>query len=262
MPNSKYRSIFISDIHLGSRACQAELLTEFLKHNTCQNLYLVGDIFDLWKLKSSKFWPQTHSNVVRRLLTAAKRGTRVRYVLGNHDESLRAWLPDMHTFGNIELGNAFEHYTVHGQRFLVTHGDLFDGVIRYHKWLSILGDKAHSFVLWVNTYLNYARKFFGKDYWSLSSFLKTNTKQAVAFITKYEQHLIQYARDEAFHGVICGHIHSAALKTFDDGFAYMNCGDFCETVSALVENFDGSIELLVYDTQTKSMMMKNKWSIQ
>ncbi len=260
MPNSKYRSIFISDVHLGSRACQAELLANFLKQNTSQQLYLVGDIFDLWKLKSSRFWPQSHSNVVRRFLTAAKRGTRVRYVLGNHDEHLRTWVNDIDTFGNVEIGNSFDHYTVNGQRLLVTHGDLFDGVIRYHKWLSILGDKAHSFVLWLNTMVNHIRGWFGKDYWSFSSFLKTNTKQAVAFITKYEQHLISYARDEGYHGVICGHIHSACVQPHEDGFVYFNTGDWCETLSAVVENFDGTWELLVWNSSTRAMEPAGTWT--
>jgi UDP-2,3-diacylglucosamine pyrophosphatase LpxH len=260
MPNSKYRSIFISDVHLGSRACQADLLAQFLKQNSCQNLYLVGDIFDLWKLKSSRYWPQSHSNVVRRVLTAAKRGTRVYYVLGNHDEHLRTWISDISTFGNIEMANSFDHYTANGQRFLVTHGDLFDGIIRYHKWLSILGDKAHSFLLWANTGVNWIRKKFGKDYWSFSSFLKTNTKQAVAFITKFQSHITQHARDEAYHGVICGHIHTPAIDVSADGFVYFNTGDWCETLSALVENFDGTLELLVWDTAGNSMRSSAAWT--
>lgn len=255
----KYRSIFISDLHLGSRACQADLLAQFLKTNTCENLYLVGDIFDLWKLKSSRYWPQSHSNVVRRLLTAAKRGSKVYYVLGNHDEYLRTWIADINTFGNITIANSFDHYTVSGQRFLVTHGDLFDGVIRYHKWLSILGDRAHSFVLWLNTGLNVIRSKFGRDYWSFSNFLKTNTKQAVAFITRYQHHLTQYARDEAYHGVVCGHIHSACVEVSEDGFVYFNTGDWCETVSALVEDFDGQWHLLVWDTDSNKMTARQTW---
>lgn len=259
MFDPKYRSIFISDIHLGSRACQADLLAQFLKTNTCENLYLVGDIFDLWKLKSSRYWPQSHSNVVRRFLTAAKRGSQIYYVLGNHDEYLRTWISDINAFGNISIANSFDHYTVSGQRLLVTHGDLFDGLIRYHKWLSVLGDHAHSFVLWLNTGLNFCRRQIGKDYWSFSNFLKTNTKQAVAFITRYQYHLSQYARDEAYHGVICGHIHSASIQVSEDGFVYCNTGDWCETVSAIAEDFEGKFYLLVWDTNSNQMQIKQTW---
>ena len=260
MPHSKYRSIFISDVHLGSRACQADQLAIFLKNNTSETLYLVGDILDLWKLKSSRYWPQSHSNVIRRILTAAKRGTQIKYVLGNHDEYLRSWIGDINIFGNVELSNSFDHWTQDGQRILVTHGDLFDGVIRYHKWLSILGDKAHSVLLYANTLLNHVRNWLGKDYWSFSSYLKIHTKQAVAFITKYEHHLISYAKSQGYHGVICGHIHSAAIQPDPDDFVYFNCGDWCETLSAIVENFDGSWELLVWDTTTNQLKTKTSWS--
>jgi UDP-2,3-diacylglucosamine pyrophosphatase LpxH len=261
MLNNKYRSIFISDIHLGSRACQADLLTQFLKVNTCQNLYLVGDIFDLWKLKDSRYWPQSHSNVIRRFLTSSKRGTKIYYILGNHDEYFRTWISDMNIFGNIIVANSFDHYTVNNQRFLVTHGDMFDGIVRHHKWLSHLGDKAHTFVLWLNTGLNNLRRILGKDYWSFSSFLKTNTKQAMAFITNYEYNLIKYARDEAYHGVICGHIHTPTIKIDEDGFVYFNTGDWCETISALVENHDGTWELLVWDTNINDMKVTSTWGI-
>jgi hypothetical protein len=261
MLNNKYRSIFISDIHLGSRACQADLLTQFLKVNTCQNLYLVGDIFDLWKLKDSRYWPQSHSNVIRRFLTSSKRGTKIYYILGNHDEYFRTWISDMNIFGNIIVANSFDHYTVNNQRFLVTHGDMFDGIVRHHKWLSHLGDKAHTFVLWLNTGLNNLRRILGKDYWSFSSFLKTNTKQAMAFIINYEYNLIKYARDEAYHGVICGHIHTPTIKIDEDGFVYFNTGDWCETISALVENHDGTWELLVWDTNINDMKVISTWGI-
>ena len=260
MPNSRYRSVFISDIHLGSRACQADAVCEFLKSHTCQNLYLVGDIVDFWKLNRTVYWPQSHSNVIRRVLTAAKRGTRVRYAIGNHDENLRDWFPDLTEIGNIEFSNTFDHLTKDGRRLLVTHGDLFDGVIRYHKWLSHLGDRAYGFLLWVNTWLNRIRHRLGQDYWSFSSYIKTNTKQAVAFVTDFEKFLCDHAREQDYHGVICGHIHTPAMRKIEDNFVYINTGDFCETVSAVVENFDGTFELLVWDTSANQMKIQNTWN--
>ena len=260
MPNSKYRSIFISDVHLGSKACEANKLCDFLKNNTCQTLYLVGDIVDFWKLNREVYWPQEHSNVIRRLLTASKRGTRVKYVIGNHDEPLRQWFGDFaNVFGNIEVANHFDHWTVSGHRVLVTHGDLFDGVVQYHKWLSLLGDRAYSGLLWLNRIINQARAALGRDYWSFSSYIKVNTKQAVAFITKFEDYLQEYARSQNYQAVICGHIHSPCIKTFAD-MVYINTGDWCETVSAVAETFDGKLQLLVWDATQAQLVIQNEWN--
>lgn len=250
--------MFISDVHLGSRISQTEVLCDFLKNNTCDTLYLVGDIVDFWKLERSIFWPQSHSNVIRRILTASKRDTNVKYVIGNHDETLRNWFHDAtFSFGNIEIANQFEHQTVSSRKILVTHGDLFDNVIRYHKWLSILGDKAYSGIIFINFAIDKIRKFLGRNDWSFSTYIKINTKQAVAFITKFEDALIAHAKSEKYDGVICGHIHTPAMKQLDK-FIYMNTGDWCETVSAIVENHDGTFEVLLFDPV--SNQMKTKWS--
>jgi UDP-2,3-diacylglucosamine pyrophosphatase LpxH len=254
----KYRSVFISDVHLGSRAAQADLLCEFLKNNTCQTLYLVGDIIDFWKLRQSVYWQQSHSNVIRRILTASKRGTSVKYIIGNHDETLRSWFSDI-VLGNIEIANQFDHQLSNGKNLLVTHGDLFDGVVRNHKWLSILGDRAYTLLLWTNTWLNKFRSLFGQDYYSFSGFLKTNTKQAVAFITSFEKFLSDHAKEQGYAGVICGHIHTPTIKA-EETFVYMNTGDFCETVSAIVEKFDNTFDLLIWDDIQKQMTVKSSWT--
>lgn len=257
-----YRSIFISDVHLGSRACEADLLCAFLKNHSCHTLYLVGDILDFWKLKRKLFWPQAHSNVIRRLLTASKRNTQVKYVIGNHDELLREWIKDLDlSMGNIEIANHFDHLTVSNQTLLVTHGDLFDNVIRYHKWLSYLGDRAYSALIFLNQAVNKVRSLMGRDHWSFSNYIKINTKQAVSFITKFEECLCNHAISQDYDGVICGHIHTPCIKQ-DGEFLYINTGDWCETVSAVVEHHNGDFELLVWDVSLKQMQSKAIWKCQ
>lgn len=252
----KYRSVFISDVHLGSRACQADAVCEFLKNHSCETLYLVGDIIDFWKLKRGDvYWPQSHSNVIRRILTASKRGTQVKYVIGNHDDVLRDWFTDLISmFGNIQVADSFDHTCVNGEIWLVTHGDLFDGVVRYHRWLSVLGDRAYGLLLWLNQSVNRVRTLLGKDYWSFSNFIKVNTKQAVAFVTRFEECLKTYAHAQSYKGVICGHIHSPEMSQVDH-FTYVNTGDWCETMSAVLETWDGVMELWVWDAQTRSLKL-------
>jgi UDP-2,3-diacylglucosamine pyrophosphatase LpxH len=262
MQNSRYRSVFVSDIHLGSRSCQADYLCDWLKNNTSDNLYLVGDIIDFWKLNRSVYWPQSHSNVIRRILTAAKRGTKVKYVLGNHDEVLRSWVGELTAnFGNIEMANQFDHVLTNDDRFLVTHGDLFDSVIRYHKWLSMIGDQAYAFLLLLNQGINRIRAWMGLDYWSFSRYIKTNTKQAVAFVTKFEECLQNHAVKNGYQGVICGHIHTPALKVVTN-LVYVNTGDWCETISAVVEHHSGEIELLVWNRASGKLGTQNTWTPQ
>lgn len=246
----QYRSVFISDVHLGSRACQADHVCEFLKTHTCETLYLVGDIIDFWKLKrGDTYWPQSHSNVIRRILTASKRGTQVKYVTGNHDDVLREWFPDLlSVMGNIQVADHFDHVCVNGDKWFVTHGDLFDGVIRYHRWLSVLGDQAYGVLLWLNHVVNQARKLMGKDYWSFSNYIKVNTKQAVAFVTRFEEQVQLYSQSHGYKGVICGHIHTPQI-THSNSFTYVNTGDWCETRSAVVELWDGTMQLWCWDTQ-------------
>jgi len=259
MTKNKYKTVFISDVHLGSRACQAEVLCEFLKHSPCETLYLVGDIIDFWKLNRGVYWPQSHSNVIRRILTASKRGTSVKYVIGNHDEQLRQWFGDLTMVGNIEIANHFDHVLSNGSKMLITHGDLFDDIMLYHKWLGILGDQAYTFLIWFNVWFNRLRKLCGKDYYSISNLLKTNTKQAVAFITKFEDFLCEHAKEKDYSAVLCGHIHSPDLRE-DERFVYMNTGDFCETISAIVENFDGSFDLLVWNSSINAIEKTKSWS--
>lgn len=239
-----YRSIFLSDVHLGTKDCKAEQLNNFLKNNTCDTLYLVGDIIDGWKVKQNKLrWKQSHTNVVRRVLGHAKRGTRVIYVAGNHDEFLRPMIPLGINFGMIEICNQTEHIGIDGKHYLVVHGDLFDGITRLAPWLSMLGDKAYDCILRANTRLNWVIHRLGFGYFSLSLFLKRRVKKAVDFIFKFEQNLAGYCKKRGFEGVICGHIHHAEIKEIE-GVVYMNDGDWVESMTALVEHWNGSWEIV------------------
>jgi UDP-2,3-diacylglucosamine pyrophosphatase LpxH len=241
-----YKSIFISDVHLGTKDCKAELLNNFLKHNTCETLYLIGDIIDAWKIQQNKWrWKQSHTNVVRRVLGYAKRGTRVVYIAGNHDEFLRPMIPYGFSFGKVEIHNQTEHIGVDGKRYLVVHGDLFDGITRLAPWLSFLGDRAYDFVLSLNSKFNWVRHKFGFGYWSLSQFLKHRVKKAVDFMFQFERNLAGYCRKRGFDGVICGHIHHAEIKEID-GVVYMNDGDWVESCTALVEHHDGRWEIITW----------------
>jgi len=241
-----YKAIFISDIHLGSKGCKAELLSNFLKFNTAEKLYLIGDIVDGWKIQQNKWaWKQAHSNVVRRILGHAKQGTEVFYIAGNHDEFLRPMIPYGISFGKISIFNQTSHTGVDGKRYLVVHGDLFDGIARLAPWISFLGDKAYDLLLVFNTTFNRWRHRFGFGYWSLSQFLKQRVKRAMDFVFHFERNLVNYGRKRGFDGVICGHIHRAEIKEID-GFIYMNDGDWVESCSALVEHFDGSWEIVFW----------------
>jgi len=245
-----YRSIFISDVHLGTKDCKAESLNNFLKNNTCNTLYLVGDIIDGWKIKQNKWrWKQSHTNVIRRILGHAKRNTRVVYVLGNHDEFFRPFLQYNLNFGMIEMVNQCEHIGADGKHYLVVHGDLFDGITRLAPWLSILGDKAYDFILSTNSKLNWFLHRIGFGYFSLSRFLKHRVKKAIDFIFQFEQNLASYCKKRGFDGVICGHIHHAEIKQIDD-VMYMNDGDWVESCSALVEHHNGQWEIITW-TQEK-----------
>ncbi len=239
-----YQTIFISDIHLGSKGCKAEQLNSFLKANTAKKLYLIGDIVDGWKIQQNKWaWRQAHSNVVRRILGHAKRGTQVYYVAGNHDEFLRPMIPYGISFGRIQIANQFTHNGIDGKKYLVVHGDLFDGITRLAPWISFLGDKAYDILLGLNTTVNRWRHKLGFGYWSLSQFLKQRVKRAVDFIFHFERNLIDYGRKRGFDGVICGHIHKAEITT-TDGFIYMNDGDWVESCTALIEHTDGRWEII------------------
>ena len=245
-----YKSIFISDVHLGTKDSQAGKLNNFLKHNSCETLYLVGDIIDAWKIKQNKWrWKQSHTNVVRRILGHAKRGTKVIYVAGNHDEFLRTFIHYHIEFGLIEVVNQTEHIGVDGKHYLVVHGDLFDGITRLAPWLSLLGDKAYDFILSLNSKYNWIRHNLGFGYWSLSLFLKQRVKKAIDFIFHFEKNLADYCKKRGFDGVICGHIHHAEIKEID-GVIYMNDGDWVESCTALVEHHDGTWEIVTWTKES------------
>ena len=255
-----YRSIFISDVHLGTKDCQAGKLNNFLKHNTCDTLYLVGDIIDAWKIQQNKWrWKQSHTNVVRRVLGHAKRGTRVIYIAGNHDEFLRPMLPYGFSFGLVEIHNQIAHIGADGKRYLVTHGDLFDGITRLAPWIAFLGDKAYDFVLSLNNKFNWIRRRMGFGYFSLSRFLKHKVKRAVDFIFKFEENLANYCKKRGFDGVICGHIHHAEIKEIN-GVAYMNDGDWVESCTALVEHHDGRWEIITWIKESDDVDIDNTGS--
>lgn len=243
-----FKSVFISDIHLGSTGAQADSVNSFLKSLSCDNLFLVGDIIDGWKLRKKIYWPHSHSLVVRQIINKQKHGSKVYYLTGNHDEFLREWLDIAIDIESITVTNSHDYYAINGKKYLVIHGDLFDGVHKVAKWLSYLGDSAYSILLFLNKYFNKIRQYFGIGYWSLSAYLKANVKGAVNFIFDFEKTLSDYCNAKGYDGVICGHIHTAAIKKIDN-IEYMNSGDWVESCTALVENEDGSWEIIQWTSK-------------
>lgn len=244
----EYKAIFISDVHLGSRGCKAELLTNFLKCNSAETIYLLGDIIDAWKAQQNKwYWRQSHTEVVRQVLKHAKRGTEVVWIAGNHDEFLRGLIPYDLSFGRIKIVNQWVHLGIDGRRYLLIHGDLFDGITRIAPWLAWLGDKAYDALLELNTKYNWWRHKLGFGYWSFSKFLKQRVKRAVDFMFKFEQTLIHYCSKRQFDGVICGHIHKPEIKRIGE-IIYMNDGDWVESCTALVEDYKGTFAIVEWHT--------------
>jgi UDP-2,3-diacylglucosamine pyrophosphatase LpxH len=237
----KYRTIWISDIHLGTSGCQAEYLLDFLKHNEAETFYLVGDIIDGWRLKKSWYWPQSHNDVVQKILRKVRKGSEVFYIPGNHDEVARQFIGM--TFGDIQIRNEMIHITANGKRLWITHGDLFDSVMQYAKWLAYLGDSAYTVILVVNRWFNDIRIKLGFQYWSLSQFLKHKVKNAVSFIADFEAIMAREARKRKCDGVVCGHIHKAEIRDIE-GLLYCNDGDWVESLTALVETFDGELKIV------------------
>jgi UDP-2,3-diacylglucosamine pyrophosphatase LpxH len=237
----RYRTLFLSDVHLGTRGCQADKLLDFLRVHDADTIYLVGDIVDGWALKSSWYWPQAHSDVVQKLLRKARKGARIFYVPGNHDEFLREYYGTH--FGGVEVVEQHVHIAADGRRYLVIHGDLFDIVIRHARWLALLGDKAYDVAIAMNTLYNRVRRRLGLPYWSLSQWLKLKVKNAVSFIGEFERTLAVEASRHALDGVICGHIHHASQWT-RDAFTYINCGDWVESCTAVAERDDGQFEII------------------
>ena len=248
----RYRAIFVSDIHLGTAGCQALALLGFLKAHPSDTLYLVGDIVDGWQLRRRWFWPQSHNDVVQKLLRRARKGCKVIFIPGNHDEFARGFLG--HEFGGIEVREDAVHTTADGRRLWVTHGDYFDGVIQCAKWLAFLGDNMYEFTLRLNRHLNRLRARMGMPYWSLSAYLKQKVKTALNYVTNFEVAVAHAARSLGHDGVVCGHIHRAEMRDID-GILYCNDGDWVESRSALVEHMDGRLELVYWNAeQTRTVL--------
>jgi UDP-2,3-diacylglucosamine pyrophosphatase LpxH len=237
----RYRTLFISDVHLGARACQAQALLDFLRDHEADTVYLIGDIIDGWALRKSWYWPQAHNDVVQKILRKARKGARIIYLPGNHDEFLRDYYGTH--FGGIEVAAEAMHETADGRRFLVIHGDQFDFVIRHARWLAYLGDWAYDVALFTNRWVGAARRKLGLSYWSLSAWAKLKVKNAVNVISKFEDQLILEAGRRGANGVICGHIHHATQRELD-GVTYVNTGDWVESCSAVVEHHDGRLEIV------------------
>mgnify|MGYP001827128841 CR=1 FL=1 len=237
----RYRTVFISDVHLGFKGCQADLLLDFLRSVECRKLYLVGDIIDCWSLRNGLYWPQAHNNVIRTILGKAKHDTDVIYVPGNHDELFRDHIGLV--FGNVTIRRRDLHTTADGRRMLVLHGDEFDGVVKISPLLARAGARAYGFLLSANHLVNALRRSLGFGYWSLAAFLKHRVKNAVQYIGSFEHAVAHAARKEGVDGLVCGHIHRPEIRDVD-GVLYCNDGDWVESCSALVEHFDGRLELL------------------
>lgn len=242
-----YKTIWISDIHLGTKGSNVELLNNFLNHHKCDNLFLVGDIFDFWQLRRKSYFPQSHIKIVHKFLNKLKKNTKVFYIVGNHDETLRKYSEYFDTpfIENFFLGNEYIYNSISGEILWITHGDLYDSVTVLHSWIAHLGDVGYNFLLLINKYYNFFRKVMGFPYWSLSSYIKKKIKMAVSFINNFEDILVFQCKKRECSGVICGHIHVPEIKNLAD-ITYYNCGDWVENCSALVEHFDGKIELIFW----------------
>ena len=249
------RTVWISDVHLGTPGCNAELLLDFLKSTECETLYLVGDIIDGWQLRKGWYWPTRHNDVVRCILKKAKHGTRVVYVPGNHDEALRDFTGL--NFGGVEVVDDIIHRTADGRDLLVIHGDQFDGVVLYARWLAFLGDHTYTLLLKLNRVVNAVRKRLGLPYWSLSSHLKKKVKNAVQYVCSFEAAVAHAASERGADGVVCGHIHTAEIRQIGD-VTYYNDGDWVESCTALVEHFDGRIEILDWAKRIRDQRLASR----
>ncbi len=247
----RYRAVFISDVHLGTRSAKTGALLDFLKRVECDDLYLVGDIVDLWKVRRGPCWSQAHNDCIQKILRKARKGTRIVYIPGNHDEGLRDYCGQH--FGAVEVARDCIHVRADGRRYLVMHGDEFDIVVRYARWLAFLGDRSYEFALWLNGPLNFLRRHAGMGYWSLSAFLKQRVKGAVNFIGEFEKALADVAHQHGADGIICGHIHSAADRMID-GVHYLNCGDWVESCTAIVETHTGEMRVLKWAATGEPMI--------
>lgn len=240
-PRENYRAVWISDVHLGYKGCKADYLLHFLQSVECDHLYLVGDIVDVWSMQRTMYWPQAHNEIVKTILDKARAGTRVIYIPGNHDDMLREYQGLV--FGNIVVRNEYVHTTRTGERFLMLHGDEFDGVIKCGRLATFFGNHGYDFLLLINQWFNRARRHLGLPYWSLSSFLKGKIKNAMKYVRNFEMAAVYAAHKRNAQGVICGHIHHAEMRKIN-GVVYCNTGDWVENCTALVEKQSGEMELL------------------
>ena len=254
-PKRKYRTVWISDVHLGTRGCNAAMLVDFLRSFEAETLFLVGDIVDGWRLRKGWYWPDAHNEVVRRILKAAHRGTRVVFVTGNHDEMLRDYAGM--NFGGVELVLEAVHTTADGRRLLVTHGDAYDSVVLYARWLAFLGDQAYTLLLGANVLLNAVRRRLHLPYWSLSAHLKRRVKNAVSYVCRFEDALAQAAVKRGYEGVVCGHIHSAEIREIG-GITYFNDGDWVESCTALVEDKLGAMSIIDWGAEARAQTATQK----
>lgn len=242
VPPRRVRSIFISDVHLGTRACQAERLLDFLRSHDAEHLYLIGDIIDFWAMNRGIHWTRTQNTVVQKILRRARHGEQVMLIPGNHDEALREYGGVL--FGDILVAHEHVHVMADGRRFLLLHGDEFDQVTRYHRWIAVLGDWGYNLLVRINGWLSWLRRSLRiPGYWSLAAYAKRKVKQAVSFIGDFEESVMWRVKERGFDGVICGHIHWATIQDMD-GLTYINCGDWVDSCTAIVEHHDGRLELL------------------
>ncbi len=254
MKNFNYRTIWISDLHIGSTQCQADTLLDFLKHNDSEKLYLVGDIIDFWALSKKTYWPQDHNTIIQKFLRKARHGTQIIYVPGNHDENVRDY--DNQIFGGIIVKKSDVHTTLLGKKLLIVHGDEFDTIAKHHKWIAKIGSVGYDFLIEINRYFRMFRKIFGiHSHFSLAAFIKFKVKNVVQFISDYESSIVNSLKNGNLDGVICGHIHHAEIKTID-GYLYINTGDFVESCTAVVEKFDGEIELIQWVKQANQLVQE------
>ena len=250
----RYRSAWISDAHLGTRGCNAAALLDFLRENDFDTLYIVGDLIGIWSLRRGIYWPQQHNDVIQKILRKARKGTHVIYIPGNHDELVSDFCG---TYGNIEIKQTAIHVTASGERILIIHGHELDAVVQNVKWLAFAGDVGYQFLLSLNPLINFVRRRFGLGYWSLSAYAKRRVKDAVSFIGKFEAAVAHYAKRYRVDAVLCGHIHSAAIREFGN-VTYYNCGDWVESCTALVEGEDGILSMINYHPSVKKPVIPNE----
>ena len=255
----QHRTLWLSDIHLGTKDCQAHALLDFLAHNDAECIYLVGDIIDGWQLKKRWYWPQAHNDVIQKLLRKARKGTRIVFIPGNHDMFVRGFLkqtPNL-AIGGIEVMDEAVHTTADGRRIWILHGDLFDGVVQNMQWLAKLGDELYMFALKVNRWLNLWRAKMGMEYWSLSQFLKDKVKNAVSYIDDFENAVASEAARRDCQAVLCGHIHKAKIREIN-GVTYLNTGDWVESLTAISEDARGHLAVEYWHCAPKAIKKRKK----